>query len=36
MTCRHLRFATFLAPAMYPVYEFISRYVGRRLGVGID
>jgi phosphonate transport system substrate-binding protein len=36
MTCRHLRFATFLAPAMYPVYEFISRYVGRRLGVGIE
>src|SRR4051812_30608085 len=30
---RVLRFATFLAPAMLPVYEFISRHVGRRLGM---
>lgn len=26
-----LRFVTFLAPNMYPVYEFISQYVGERL-----
>jgi phosphonate transport system substrate-binding protein len=28
-----LRFATFLAPNLFPVYEFITRYVGDRLGV---
>ena len=33
MMSRPLRFASFLAPAMLPVYEFISRHVGRRLGV---
>jgi phosphonate transport system substrate-binding protein len=33
MISRPLRFASFLAPAMLPVYEFISRHVGRRLGV---
>ena len=33
---RVLRFATFLAPAMLPVYEFISRYVGRRLGMATE
>src|SRR5262245_23046279 len=27
-----LRFVTFLAPNMRPVYEFIARYVGERLG----
>src|SRR5262245_45014037 len=31
-----LRFATFLAPALYPVYEYIARHVGRRLGVATD
>ncbi|HEV3258618.1 MAG TPA: PhnD/SsuA/transferrin family substrate-binding protein [Gemmataceae bacterium] len=36
MICRRLRFATFLAPGMYPVYEFISRHVGRRLGVATE
>lgn len=29
---RPLRFVTFLAPNMYPVYEFITRHVGDRLG----
>jgi len=27
-----LRFATYLAPSMWPVYEFIARYVGDALG----
>jgi ABC-type phosphate/phosphonate transport system substrate-binding protein len=31
-----LRFATFLAPALYPVYEHIARHVGRRLGVATE
>jgi phosphonate transport system substrate-binding protein len=33
MISRPLRFATFLAPNMLPLYEFITRYVGDRLGV---
>jgi phosphonate transport system substrate-binding protein len=32
MTPRPLRFVSFLAPKMYPVYEFITRHVGRALG----
>jgi phosphonate transport system substrate-binding protein len=32
MVERPLRFVTFLAPNMYPVYAYIARYVGRRLG----
>jgi phosphonate transport system substrate-binding protein len=32
MVERPLRFVTFLAPNMYPVYAFIAGYVGRRLG----
>jgi phosphonate transport system substrate-binding protein len=36
MIRRLLRFATFLAPGMYPVYDHISRYVGRRLGVATE
>lgn len=28
-----LRFATYLAPNMRPVYEFIARMVAQRLGV---
>jgi phosphonate transport system substrate-binding protein len=36
MIRRRLRFATFLAPDLYPVYQFISRYVGQRLGVAIE
>jgi phosphonate transport system substrate-binding protein len=36
MISRPLRFASFLAPAMLPVYEFISRHVGRRLGVATE
>jgi phosphonate transport system substrate-binding protein len=31
-----LRFATFLAPALRPVYEAIARRVGRDLGVAVD
>jgi len=27
-----LRFATYLAPSMWPVYEFIAGYVGDALG----
>jgi len=27
-----LRFATYLAPSMWPVYEFIAGYVGDTLG----
>ena len=30
---RLLRFATFLAPSVYPAYEYITRYVGRYLGL---
>src|SRR5262245_11734261 len=33
MVSRTLRFATFLAPNMFPVYAFIARYVQVRLGV---
>jgi phosphonate transport system substrate-binding protein len=33
MICRTLRFATFLAPGLLPVYRFITRFVGDRLGV---
>ena len=31
-----LRFATFLAPNMLPVYRFVADYVGRRLHVAAD
>src|SRR5438128_9989962 len=30
---RPLRFVTFLAPKLFPVYEFITRSVGKRLGL---
>jgi phosphonate transport system substrate-binding protein len=33
---RRLRFATFLAPNMFRVYEFIAGYIGRRLGVDAE
>jgi phosphonate transport system substrate-binding protein len=33
MISRPLRFATFLAPNMFGVYEFITRHVGDRLGI---
>jgi phosphonate transport system substrate-binding protein len=33
MVSRTLRFATFLAPNMYPLYAFIARYVQGRLGM---
>lgn len=36
MTPRPLRFVSFLAPVMFPVYEFISRHVGRCLGVATE
>jgi phosphonate transport system substrate-binding protein len=36
MIRRLLRFRTYLAPAMYPVYEYISRHVGARLGVAVE
>lgn len=29
---RTLRFATFLAPSIYPVYDYIVEYVGRKVG----
>ncbi len=32
MSTPHLRFATFLAPSMFPVYQGIVDYVGPRLG----
>ncbi len=32
MIRRPLRFATYLAPRLFPVYGFITRYVGDRLG----
>ena len=32
-TGRPLRFATFLAPSVFPVYAAICEYVGRGLGV---
>ncbi len=31
-----LRFVTFLAPNLYPFYEFIARHAGRRLGLPTD
>jgi phosphonate transport system substrate-binding protein len=31
-----LRFGTFLAPNVYPAYEFIANYVGRALGVSSE
>jgi phosphonate transport system substrate-binding protein len=36
MIRRLLRFATFLAPDMFEVYEFITRYIGRRLGAATE
>lgn len=33
MISRTLRFATFLAPNMFPLYAFIARYVQARLGI---
>jgi phosphonate transport system substrate-binding protein len=36
MIRRLVRFATFLAPAMQPVYEFIAHHVGERLGVATE
>jgi phosphonate transport system substrate-binding protein len=33
---RPLRIATFLAPGMLPVYEFLARYLGARLGLAAD
>jgi phosphonate transport system substrate-binding protein len=36
MIRRLVRFASFLAPALTPVYEFISRYIGARLDVATE
>lgn len=36
MPPRPLRFVTFLAPNMFSVYEFITAYVGRRLGIPVE
>jgi phosphonate transport system substrate-binding protein len=36
MVCRLLRFVTFLAPNLLPVYRFITAHVGRRLGCATE
>src|SRR5262245_48650855 len=36
MIRRLVRFASFLAPAMLPVYQFVAAYVGERLGVATE
>jgi phosphonate transport system substrate-binding protein len=36
MVCCLLRFVTFLAPNLLPVYRFITSYVGRRLGCATE
>ncbi|HKP52668.1 MAG TPA: PhnD/SsuA/transferrin family substrate-binding protein [Chloroflexia bacterium] len=36
MTDKPLRFATFLAPSILPVYHFIAEYVGQRLGYATE
>ncbi len=36
MVSRTLRFATFLAPNMFPLYAFIARYVQARLGMATE
>jgi phosphonate transport system substrate-binding protein len=36
MVSRTLRFATFLAPNMLPIYAFIARYVQARLGISTE
>lgn len=36
MVSRILRFATFLAPNMFPLYAFIARYVQARLGIATE
>jgi phosphonate transport system substrate-binding protein len=33
MAARPLRFATFLAPSIFPTYQFIAQYVGQQLGL---
>lgn len=36
MSARPLRFATFLAPSIFPVYEFIVEYIGSKIGLGTE
>jgi phosphonate transport system substrate-binding protein len=36
MGTRPIQFATFLAPNMLPVYQFIAEYVGQRLGCPVE
>lgn len=31
-----LRFVTFLAPNIYPLYRFIAYYVGQKLGLSAE
>ena len=31
-----LRFATFLAPNVYPLYQFMAQYVGEKLGLSTE
>lgn len=33
---RRMRFATYLAPNLFPMYEAVARHVGRRLGIGTE
>jgi phosphonate transport system substrate-binding protein len=36
MAGRLLRFATFLAPNMFPVYQFLAEYIGEKLGCRVE
>lgn len=31
-----LQFATFLAPNVYPLYQFMAQYVGEKLGLSTE
>lgn len=31
-----LKFATFLAPNVYPLYQFMAQYVGEKLGLSTE
>jgi phosphonate transport system substrate-binding protein len=36
MVCRQLRFVTFLAPNLFPMYQFLTAFVGRWLGCATE
>src|SRR5437016_11857011 len=36
MPSRTLRFATFLAPNIFPVYQYVTDHVGRKLGRPVE